>query len=191
MRRSAVGRTSRRRGTSGRRSSRRLLRAASTTTAMSNAATSCWYDRLRSAVTKMSKRLTARASSSPLRLLAQLISGAVFTSWPTSSRFKRLGRHSSSRTRTGEERLLGLLQGRDGLLPGHGRKILEKLRQRFARFEVVQQRRERHTRADEHGGAAHDFRIAVNDRLALLHAVRLLVAATISSQFIAAPIRGT
>src|SRR5439155_8837661 len=106
------------------------------------------------------------------------ISGAVFTSWPTSSRFKRLGRHSSSRTRTGEERLLGLLQSRHGLLAGHGREIFEELGQRLPSFEVVQQRRERHTRADEHGGTAHDFWIAVNDRLALLHAARLLVAAT-------------
>src|SRR5262249_17574970 len=43
-------------------------------------------------------------------LLAQPISGAVFTSWPTRSRFRRLGRHSSSRPCTSEERLLGLLQ---------------------------------------------------------------------------------
>src|SRR5439155_1057446 len=59
-----------------------------------------------------------------------------------------------------------------------GREIFEELGQRLPSFEVVQQRRERHTRADEHGGTAHDFWIAVNDRLALLHAARLLVAAT-------------
>src|SRR5947209_321549 len=117
---------------------------------MSKAETSCWYDRLRSAVRNASNSLTAKASSSPLRLLAQPISGAVFTSWPTSSRFKRLGRHSSSRTRTGEERLLGLLQGRYGLLAGHGREILEEFGQWLAPFQVVQQRRERHARADEH-----------------------------------------
>jgi hypothetical protein len=51
----------------------------------------------------------SKASSSPFRLLAHPISGTVLASWPMSSRFKRLGRHSSSRTRTGEERLLGLL----------------------------------------------------------------------------------
>ena len=67
-----------------------------------------------------------------MRLLAHPISGAVFASWPTSSRFRRLGRHSSSRTRTVEERLLGLLQGRDGLLPGDGRKIVEELRKSVA-----------------------------------------------------------
>jgi hypothetical protein len=33
----------------------------------------------------------------------------VLASWPTMSRFKRLGRHSSSRTRTGEKCLIGLL----------------------------------------------------------------------------------
>jgi hypothetical protein len=34
---------------------------------------------------------------------------------------------SSNRTRTGEERLLGLLQGHHGLLPGLCREILEEL----------------------------------------------------------------
>jgi hypothetical protein len=34
---------------------------------------------------------------------------------------------SSSRTRTGEERLLGLLQGRYGLLPADRREVLKEL----------------------------------------------------------------
>ncbi len=66
-------------------------------------------ERLRSAVRDASNSAAAKASSSPFRLLAHPISGTVLASWPTSSRFKRLGRHSSSRTRPGEERLLGLL----------------------------------------------------------------------------------
>src|SRR5438309_7450083 len=88
---------------------------------------------------------------------------------PATSRFRRPGICSSSRTCTGEERLLGLLQGRYGLLAGYGREILEELGQRLARFQVVQQRRERHARADEHRRPTHYFGIAVNDRLALLH----------------------
>src|SRR5437867_1327355 len=163
----------------------RLLVAIKTITAMSNTDTFCWCERFRSLVRNTSKSAAAKASSSPFFLLAHPISGAVLTLCPTSSRFKRLGRHSSSRTRTGEERLLGLLQGRDGLLPGHGREILEKLRQRLARFEVVQQRCEGHTRAHKYRRAAHDIRMAMNHRLALLHVARLLVAATASIQFIA------
>ena len=61
-------------------------------------------------------------------LLAHPISGAVLASWPTSSRVRRLGRHSSSRTRTSEEGLLGLLQRGNGLFSGDGRKIVEELR---------------------------------------------------------------
>ncbi len=38
------------------------------------------------------------------------------------------GKALVSRTRTGKERLLGLLQGRDGLLPSYRREILEELR---------------------------------------------------------------
>src|SRR6185436_13049438 len=113
-------------------SSRRLLRATSTTTAISNDERSCWYERLRSAVRNTSNCPTARASSSPFRLLAQPISGAVLASCPASSCLRRLGRHSSSRTRTGEERLLGLLQGRDGLLAGDRREVVEELRKGLA-----------------------------------------------------------
>ncbi len=65
-------------------------------TAISNDQRSCWYERLRSAVRKTSNCPTARASSSPFRLLAQPISGAVLASCPASSRLRRLGRHSSS-----------------------------------------------------------------------------------------------
>ena len=77
-------------------------------------------------------------------LLAHPISGAVLASCSGSSRFKRLGRHSSSRTRMGEERLLNLLQGRYGLLPGDGREVLQELGQRLPCLEVIEQRRERH-----------------------------------------------
>ncbi len=42
--------------------------------------------------------------------------------------FQAPGRHSSSRTRTGEERLLGEFESRDGLLTRNCREILEELR---------------------------------------------------------------
>jgi len=61
-----------------------------------------------------------------------------------------------------------LLQGRDGLLTGNGRDVLEELRKGLPRFELVQQGHQRHTRTDEDGCAAHDLRVAVNNRLAVL-----------------------
>src|SRR4030095_3699383 len=145
-----------------RRSSMRLLAAINTITTMSNADRFCWCERFRSLVRKTSNSAEARASSWPLFLLSHPISGAVLTSWPTRSRFRRLGRHSSSRTRTGEERLLGLLQGRDGVFASAGGEILEDLRQGLARFEVVQQGLERHPSANEHRCATHDLRMAMN-----------------------------
>src|SRR4029453_17678086 len=96
-------------------------------------------------------------------------SRSIFAAGPThlrcvlaSCRLRRLGRHSSSRTRTSEERLLGLPQGRDGLLTSDGREILEELGQGLPALEVIEQRRERCTSANEHGRATHDYRIAAN-----------------------------
>src|SRR5262245_55586841 len=141
---------------------------------MSNDDGSCWYERLRSAVRKMSNCPTARRSSSPFRLLAQPISGAVLASCPESSRLRRLGRHSSSRTRTGEKRLLGLLQGCYGLLPGDRRKVLQELGQGLPCLEVIEQRCEWDASADKYRRAAHDLRVAVNDRVGLLPLARPL-----------------
>ena len=74
-----------------------LLRATKTITAMSKLARFCSCWRLRSTVRKTSHSRWASWSSSPFRLLAQPISGAVRTSWPGSSRFNRRGRHYSDR----------------------------------------------------------------------------------------------
>src|SRR5688572_239605 len=115
-------------GVNRRRSSMLLLGATKTITAISKRATFCWYETFLSLVRNTSNSAAANASSSPLVLLAQPISGAVLASWPTSSRLRRLGRHSSSRTRTGEECLLGLFQRRDGLLAGDRREVVEELR---------------------------------------------------------------
>ena len=68
---------------------------------------------------------------------------------------------------------------RYGLLPGDRREILQKLGQGLPCLKVIEELRERHARADEHGRAAHDLRIAVNDRLGLLHLGRALVAVSV------------
>ena len=105
------------------------------------------------------------SQGSPFRLLAQPISGAVRTPWPGSSRFNPRGRHSSSRTRTIEKRFLGLFECSDRLLPGNRWEIFQEIAERLSGLEIVDQRLERHTCADEHGRPAHDFGIAVDDGL--------------------------
>src|SRR5262249_37679861 len=87
-------------------------------------------------------------------LLAQPISGAVFVSWPGSSRLRRRGRHSSSRTRTGEKGFFGLLQRGDCLRLRDGREVFQEFRKRLAGFEVIDQSLKRHTRSHEYGSAA-------------------------------------
>ena len=61
-------------------------------------------------------------------------------------------------------------ESRDGLLTSNRRKVIEKLVQRVPAFEVIDQCLRRHTRADEHWGAAENLRVAVNDVAALGHA---------------------
>ena len=59
------------------------------------------------------------------------------------------------------------------------REVLQELGQGLSRLEVIEQRREGHTSADEHGRAAHDLWVTVNDRLGLPHLARPLVAITV------------
>jgi len=61
-----------------------------------------------------------------------LMSARISRTWGTSGRRSSLRLLAATKTMTamsnadrGEERLLGLLQGRDGLLAGNGREILE------------------------------------------------------------------
>src|SRR5207248_1101367 len=96
-------------------------------------------------------------------------------SWPGSSRFNRCGRHSSSRTRTIEKCFLGLLERRDRLFLGDGREVFQEFGERLSTLEIVDQRLERHTGADEHGSPAHDFGIAMDDRL-LVHDEAIVAA---------------
>ena len=55
------------------------------------------------------------------------------------------------------------LQRRDGRLPRHTRKRVEKRLQRIAGCELVDQILQRHTSTDEYRFAAENFRVAVND----------------------------
>ena len=73
---------------------------------------------------------------------------------------------------------------------GRPAAVLQELGQRLPCLEVIEQRRERHAGADEHGRAAHDLRVTVNDRLGLLHLARPLVGDHRPGQFIAAPAEG-
>ncbi len=88
----------------------------------------------RSEVRNTSNCPSASASSSPFRLLAQPISGTVRASCPVKSPSRRLGRHSSSRIRTGEESVLGLIERRHGLLAADGRKVVQELAQGVTRL---------------------------------------------------------
>lgn len=49
--------------------------------------------------------------------------------------------------------VLGLLESGHRLLAAHGQEVLEKLRERIASFEIVEERLERHAGADEDGRA--------------------------------------
>jgi hypothetical protein len=75
------------------------------------------------------------------------------------------GRKSSSRTRTIEKRFLRLFERSDRLLLGNSWEIFQEIGERLSGLEIVDQRLERHTCADEHRRPAHDFGIAVDDGL--------------------------
>src|SRR5262245_43682109 len=61
------------------------------------------------------------------------------------------------------------LESRNRLFTAHRRKALEKLIERIAGFEIVVQRLERHTGADEHGCSAKNLRVAVHDSRGVGH----------------------
>src|SRR5947209_563971 len=135
----AVERLSTTFGINGRSSASVLLAAINTITAILNAERFCWCWSFWSTVRNTSNWRSARCSSSPLRLLAHPISGAVRTSWPGRSRFRRRGRHSSRMSRTGEKRFFGFLQCGDGLFPGYRRKVFQEFGKRLSGFEVIDQ----------------------------------------------------
>src|SRR5262245_19264473 len=122
----------------------------------------CWNAMLRSTVSSTSKLALATRSNSPFFSPVQPCSWVVRTSCSANSDFSLRGRHSSRRTRIGEQGLLGLLESRHGLLSGHTWEVVEKLVERIAGLEVVEQGLERHPGAHENGRATQDVGVAVH-----------------------------
>jgi len=69
----------------------------------------------------------------------------------------------------GEQTLAGFFEKGHGLLARYGGILLQKLVERFAAFDVIQQRSNGNTGAGKARFAAHDFRINHNDSI-LFHA---------------------
>jgi hypothetical protein len=136
-------------------------------TAIESADRFCCAPRFRSTVTNTSNSLAASASSSPFLTVVHPICLAVLTSCPTMSRTRRNRRTRPagfSRHRF-DQPVLGFLQERDHLRAIHTGKAPQKVVDRFAAFEIIEQRLHRHARAGKHPRAAHDLGIACDDRL--------------------------
>ncbi len=65
--------------------------------------------------------------------------------------------------RTGHHALASELKRGNGLFASNGRKLPEKLVQRVAALDVVEERLDRDASADEHGRSAQNLRVAVYD----------------------------
>ena len=94
----------------------------------------------------------------------------VVAAHPAQERARSTGRCSSRRTRTGEERVAGQVECGDGLFAFHGRKLVEKLVERIATFQMIEERLHRDPRADKDRGAIEDVWIAMDDLAQLHHA---------------------
>lgn len=68
--------------------------------------------------------------------------------------------HSSSRMRN--QKFLGLLECRNCLLPGDTWEVFQKLAERVATLDVVNQSLERYSGAHEDWGASENLRIGVD-----------------------------
>ena len=76
---------------------------------------------------------------------------------------------SSRRTRTSHERSAREIERGDRLVAFHGWELAKKLVQGLPASEVIEQRLDRNTGADEHGCATKDVRVAVHDVAWLAH----------------------
>ncbi len=112
---------------------------------------------------------TAARSRTPFRKPSHRCPRTVETSYPTSSRASASGRDSSTSTRNAYDSLSCNLEGGNGLIASHGRKLIQELIERIACLEIVEEVVDRHARADEYELAAHDLGIAVNDLIVDLH----------------------
>jgi hypothetical protein len=91
---------------------------------------------------------------------------------------------SSGRTRTGQERVAGQIEGGNGLFAPHGGELAQKFVKGVPALQVGEQRLDRHTRANEGRRSAENIGVAVNnltesrhDRFvaSVKHAQRLLL----------------
>jgi hypothetical protein len=181
--------------TSGRISSSRFDRDRISTTAISNAVRSCCFASFRSTVIKASNSFSANASRSPFLMPAQPCRGTVVTECSARSRARRRSTHSSSRMelmgsatskvksrgwrrvswettefqsshRPGKDAIFRLFKKRNHLLARYRRESLEKVIDRIAAFQVINQVLNRNTRPGETWCAAHNLWINLDDRLA-------------------------
>jgi hypothetical protein len=67
----------------------------------------------------------------------------------------------------GDQQITGFFQQGDSLFPADRREILEKIIQRVAAFQVINQRASGNTRAGKARRAAHDFRVDFDDGVRL------------------------
>ena len=152
-------------GTESRMSFNRFDGAATTMTAMLNAGSDCWKERLRSTVKNTSKTGAASASNCPFEYAAQPISGTVFTSCPMSSRRSLRGTHSSRRIFTsggGQHSVPGLFEKCDRLFPSYGREIIKKFVKCFSAFDVVDECLHGHAGACKARRASHNGGVGDN-----------------------------
>src|SRR2546429_9617469 len=112
-------------------------------------------------VTNTSNSACARRISPPFSRPAQPRPLTVRTSWPGSSSARSCGRDSSSRTRTGHQRVSRQFYCCDGLFTLDRGELVQELVQSLTAPEVVKQRLDGYTGADEDGRSAQDLWIAM------------------------------
>jgi len=104
----------------------------------------------------------ARFKSAPFLVPAQPRPWTVETEWPVSAPARSWDSFSSSRTRTGQQRPAGDLEGLYRLLTPDGRELADGLIQRVAPLQVVEQGLHGYPRSDEHRCTTQDLRVAVH-----------------------------
>ena len=122
-------------------------------------------------ITTSNPAFRAARKRAPLRNPDHLCARTVETSWPVSSAARWRGSDSSISSRNAANDLFRELQRRDRLFSRHRREGIEKLLERVAGFEVIEQVVHGHARPDENREASHDLRIAVNDLFRCSHAL--------------------
>lgn len=105
------------------------------------------------------QRAAASCSNSPFRLPAQPIAATVRTSCSGSSRASGRGNDSSSRRRTGSQKISGEFERGDCLLTLHGGEVVEELIERIPGGQVVKKVLHRHPRSTEDRRAPEDLRV--------------------------------